>query len=215
VILAVSGFSKNGQGKIAGPDGNEMDTEEFLASLQVSTSKVQSGASLPFNVVTQKYGKGIVQYGKKSAGTNGNLFQDICDEEGTMYLNIDLETYSPTAGFSTWSGATALAGSDFVITYRQYDTLEFEDAIGEVSFDLESVTVSVTERKLRATWSPELAQDDSAFHNIDAEAELTALLSEQIAAEVDREILRDLRKGAAWKTNGDYNERKYGNKGST
>jgi hypothetical protein len=61
-----------------------------------------------------------------------------------------------------------------------------------------------------------LAQDVSAFHNIDAEAELTALLSEQIAAEVDREILRDLRKGAAWKAKWDYNEWKYGgNAGAT
>ena len=215
VILALTGFSKDGQGKIAGPDGNEMDTEEFLASLQIASSKVQSNASLPFNVVTQKYGKGIVQYGQKSPGTNGNLYQDICDETGTIYLSIDLEEYSATSGFSTWSGATALAGSDFVATYRRYATLEFEDAIGEVSFDLESVTVSVTERKLRATWSPELAQDVSAFHNIDAEAELTALLSEQIAAEVDREILRDLRKGAAWKAKWDYNEWKYGNNGSS
>ena len=45
----------------------------------------------------------------------------------------------------------------------------------------------------------------SAFHNIDAEAELTALLSEQVAAEIDREILRDLRKGAAWQLRWDYN----------
>ena len=212
VVLKITGFDKPGQGKIIGPDGNEMDTEEFLASLQVSSSKVQTGASLPFNVVTQKYGKSIVQYGQKSTGTNGNLYQDICDEDGVIYLNVDVETYSATAGFTKFSGAT-LAGTDFVITYRRYDTLEFEDAIGEVSFDLESVTVSVTERKLRATWSPELAQDVSAFHNIDAEAELTALLSEQIAAEVDREILRDLRKGAAWKTKWDYNEWKYGNGG--
>lgn len=213
VILKLTGFSKLGQGKLAGPDGNEMDSEEFLASLQVSSSKVQSGASLPFNVVTQKYGKGIVEYGQKSAGTNGNLYQDICDEEGTIYLNIDLETYNAASGFTKFTG-TALAGTDFVATFRRYDTLEFEDQIGEVSFDLSSVTVSVTERKLRATWSPELAQDVSAFHNIDAEAELTALLSEQIAAEVDREILRDLRKGAAWKAKWDYNEWKYGNGGS-
>ena len=40
------------------------------------------------------------------------------------------------------------------------------------------------------------------------------MLSEQIAAEVDREILRDLRKGAAWKAKWDYNEWKYGNQGS-
>ena len=212
VIVKLTGFSKLGQGKLAGPDGNEMDTEEFLASLQISSAKVKSGASLAFNVVTQKYGKGIVEYGQKSAGTNGNLYQDICDENGTIYLNVDLETYSSTSGFSKFkpAGAVTLAGADFVATYRQYATLEFEDQIGEVSFDLSSVTVSVTERKLRATWSPELAQDVSAFHNIDAEAELTALLSEQIAAEVDREILRDLRKGAAWKAKWDYNEWKYG-----
>lgn len=214
VILKLTGFSKAGQGKLAGPDGNEMDTEEFLASLAVTSAQVQSGAALPFNVVTQKYGKGIVAYGQKSAGTNGNLFNDICDENGVIYLSIDLQTYSATSGFTNHEVAgSTLIGSDFVATYRQYASLEFEDQIGEVSFDLESVTVSVTERKLRASWSPELAQDVSAFHNIDAEAELTALLSEQIAAEVDREILRDLRKGAAWKAKWDYNEWKYGGTG--
>ena len=214
VILKLTGFSKLGQGKLAGPDGNEMDTEEFLASLTVTAPRSQalSGSTyLPFNVVTQKYGKGIVSYGQKSAGTNGNLFRDICDEDGTIYLSVDLQSYSATSGFAsaTITGST-LQGDDFTATYRQYATLEFEDEIGEVSFDLESVTVSVTERKLRASWSPELAQDVSAFHNIDAEAELTALLSEQIAAEVDREILRDLRKGAAWTAKWDYNGWKYG-----
>jgi hypothetical protein len=217
VILKLTGFSKLGQGKLAGPDGNEMDTEEFLASLAVTAPRAQSlsgSTYLPFNVVTQKYGKGIVSYGQKSAGTNGNLFRDICDEDGTIYLSVDLQSYSATSGFAsaTITGST-LQGDDFTATYRQYATLEFEDEIGEVSFDLESVTVSVTERKLRASWSPELAQDVSAFHNIDAEAELTALLSEQIAAEVDREILRDLRKGAAWTAKWDYNGWKYGGTG--
>ena len=205
VILKVTGFTKSGQGKIVGPNGNEMDTEEFLASLEV----VYDSASKPFNVVTQKYGKGIVEYGSKASGVTGK-FQDICDEEGAMYLNVDLQSYSSTSGFSDLELTAALPATGFTVTYRQYSSLEFEDAIGEVSFDLESVTVSVTERKLRASWSPELAQDVSAFHNIDAEAELTALLSEQIAAEVDREILRDLRKGAAWNLKWDYNEWKYG-----
>jgi hypothetical protein len=217
VILKLTGFSKLGQGKLAGPDGNEMDTEEFLASLTVTAPRSQSlsgSTYLPFNVVTQKYGKGIVSYGQKSSGTNGNLFRDICDEDGTIYLSVDLQSYSATSGFAgaIITGST-LDGTDFTATYRQYATLEFEDEIGEVSFDLESVTVSVTERKLRASWSPELAQDVSAFHNIDAEAELTALLSEQIAAEVDREILRDLRKGAAWTAKWDYNGWKYGGTG--
>jgi hypothetical protein len=214
VVVKVTGFTAApGAGKLSGPNGNEMDTEEFLASLQVSSAKVQSGASLPFHVVTQKYGKGIVEYGQKSAGVTG-MYNDICDANGAIYLSVDIETYAPTSGFTKFTG-TALTGADFVVAYRQYASLEFEEEIGEVSFDLASVTVSVTERKLRATWSPELAQDVSAFHNIDAEAELTSLLSEQIAAEVDREILRDLRKGAAWSAKWDYNEWKYGNQGQS
>ena len=218
VVLEMTGFTNTGAGKLAGPNGNEMDTEEFLSSLQVTTSDanlqaflgVGSTTPLPINLVTNKYGKGIVEYGAKSTGITGN-YNNICDADGKIYVQVDLQKYSATEGYSdyTVSGST-LDDQEFAATYRQYASLEFEDEIGEVSFDLESVTVSVTERKLRASWSPELAQDVSAFHNIDAEAELTALLSEQIAAEVDREILRDLRKGAAWKAKWDYNEWKYG-----
>ena len=210
VVIAVSGFTNAGAGKLAGPTGNVMDTEEFLASLEVTFDGVKRG----INVVTQKYGKGIVEYGQKSAGATGN-YNDICNEDGIIYLQVDLEKYTDGSGFSGYTAAADVANTEFTISYRTYESLEFEDEIGEVSFDLESVTVSVTERKLRASWSPELAQDVSAFHNIDAEAELTALLSEQIAAEVDREILRDLRKGAAWNLKWDYNEWKYGGSGNS
>ena len=209
VVIAVSGFANAGQGKLSGPNGNIMDTEEFLASLEVSFGGVSKG----INIVTQKYGSGIVDYGKKSAGATGN-FHDICDETGIIFIQVDLETYSATGFVPYTSDADGVQNTEFTVSFRTYESLEFEDEIGEVSFDLESVTVSVTERKLRASWSPELAQDVSAFHNIDAEAELTALLSEQIAAEVDREILRDLRKGAAWNLKWDYNEWKYGGNGN-
>ena len=219
VILKISGFTAAGAGKLVGPAGNEMDTEEFLASLVVSCNQVSGHtanyAALPFNIVTQKYGKGIVEYGANAAGTTGSYY-NVCDAEGLIYVSVDLEAYDAASGFSGYTVAgSTLAKTDFAATYRLYESLEFEEEIGEVTFDLQSVTVSVTERKLRASWSPELAQDVSAFHNIDAEAELTALLSEQIAAEIDREILRDLRKGAAWKAKWDYNEWKYGNNGSS
>lgn len=207
LIVKFTGFVKDGQGKLIGPNGSVMDTEEFLSSAEVWVS----GQSKNFNVVTQKYGKGIIEYGQKTTSTYpGGKYQDICDEDGIIYLNVDLQTYSPTSGFANSVLADDFEASDVTLTFRVYKDLEFEDKIGEVSFDLTSVTVSVTERKLRASWSPELAQDVSAFHNIDAEAELTALLSEQIAAEVDREILRDIRKGAAWSTKWDYNGWKYG-----
>lgn len=213
IVIKVGGFSTEGAGKLIGPQGQVMDTEDFLASAEVFLG----GISRNFNIVSQKYGKGIVEYGSKKAASfpqnNNSNWYDVCDTEGNIYINVDLQSYDPTSGFSNATLDDTFVPSGVTLNFRVYDNLEFEDELGEVSFDLQSVTVSVTERKLRATWSPELAQDVSAFHNIDAEAELTALLSEQIAAEVDREILRDLRKGAAWSTKWDYNEWKYGNGG--
>ena len=208
--LRFSGFSSVDKGRLTGPDGNQMDTESFLASLKITSTNalldqdgntiIAAGAESPFRLVTQKYGKGIVQY------------DDICDAVGDVYVELDLTHPVDAAGTSTSDGyvgtanaTTGITGGGFSVSWAQYATLELETEMGEVSFKLDEVVVSVEERKLRATWSPELAQDVSAFHNIDAEAELTAMLSEQVAAEIDREILRDLRKAAAWTLRWDYN----------
>ena len=225
VLVVMSGFASDGAGKLIGPDGNPIDNESFLADLTIrgKAGNVYTSANTSnnylFRVVTQRYGKGIVQYGNNNATavfpnskTGGGQYDDLCDVEGKIYLEIDLQVPvciscgGSLDGYtgSSFSSATAVADA-FTGTYKIYKNLEFEDKIGEVSFDLMSVTVSVTERKLRAQWSPEMAQDVAAFHNIDAEAELTALLSEQVAAEIDREILRDLRKAAAWNLRWDYN----------
>ena len=67
-----------------------------------------------------------------------------------------------------------------------------EPIIPEIDIKIESIAVTATTRKLRARWSPELAQDLNAYHSMDAEVELTQILSEQIALEIDREILNDL-----------------------
>ena len=67
-----------------------------------------------------------------------------------------------------------------------------QPAIPEIDIKIESIAITATTRKLRARWSPELAQDLNAFHSMDAEVELTSILSEQIALEIDREILNDL-----------------------
>lgn len=227
VLIEMSGFYSNGAGQLIGPNGNTMDTEEFLSGLlilgQSSNATTSANTRNPylFRVVTQKYGKGIVQYGRSASTVwptsgSGGQYNDICNADGKIYLEVDLQVpVCVECGQTTpdgYTGSTFQSSDDletantaFKAVYRLYKELEFEDQIGEVSFDLESVTVSVTERKLRAQWSPELAQDVAAFHNIDAEAELTALLSEQVAAEIDREILRDLRKGAAWDLRWDYN----------
>ena len=73
---------------------------------------------------------------------------------------------------------------------------EISPVIPEIDIKIESIPVTAQTRKLRARWSPELAQDLNAYHSMDAEVELTQILSEQIALEIDREILGDLLNGA-------------------
>jgi len=74
--------------------------------------------------------------------------------------------------------------------------LENSELIPEINIKVDSVAVTAMTKKLKAKWTPELGQDLSAYHNIDAEVELTGILSEQIALEIDREIMEDLVKGA-------------------
>ena len=219
ILIDLTGFNSYNAGKLTGPDGNEMDTESFLASLKVMTTKEIEAKgnfsgfvayeSIPFRVMTQKYGDQLVNYKN-----------DVVDGKGHMYIELDLTKPCKKVGVTTdgyigvaTESLTGIIGVGenmdlnklFQIAWCSYDSLELETEMGEVSFQLTSVDVAVEERKLRATWSPELAQDVSAFHNIDAEAELTAILSEQIAAEIDREILRDIRKSAPWTARWDYN----------
>jgi hypothetical protein len=74
--------------------------------------------------------------------------------------------------------------------------LENTADIPEIDIKVDSVSVTAMTKKLKAKWTPELGQDLNAYHNLDAEVELTSILSEQIALEIDREILEDLVVGA-------------------
>lgn len=217
LIVAVQGFTE-AQGKLdfkgargMRADGVKMDTESFLASLKVFTDAAivdrdnvamyAAGDAIPFRLVTQRYGQGIVELDNASK-------IPACDAKGRVYLELDLSKPVSMTGVETadgYVGANLTALPTFKVAFAEYETLEMATEMGEVSFQLSEVTVSVEERKLRATWSPELAQDVNAFHNIDAEAELTAILSEQIAAEIDREILKDLRVAAPWTLRWDAN----------
>ena len=85
------------------------------------------------------------------------------------------------------------AGSTLVIpSFESNFAADPDPVIPEIDIKIESLAVTATTRKLRARWSPELAQDLNAYHSLDAEVELTQILSEQIALEIDREILNDL-----------------------
>jgi len=117
-----------------------------------------------------------------------------------------------------------VSGNNFVFFVSQTDTVaavdsiayskqptditrgDFEDAsptepatdigIPEVDLELKSEAIVAKTRKLKAVWTPELAQDLNAYHSIDAEAELTSMLSEYISLEIDLEILDMLKANA-------------------
>ena len=112
--------------------------------------------------------------------------------------------------FAKVSDITAGAGDDLTVKYSQQPIAsnrgDFEDAspsepatdigIPEVDLELKSEAIVAKTRKLKAVWTPELAQDLNAYHSIDAEAELTSMLSEYISLEIDLEILDMLKANA-------------------
>ena len=106
------------------------------------------------------------------------------------------------------SDAATASGSDALFQYHAQPKPEsrgdFEDQsvaayhdssnyklldIPEIDLQLKSEPIVAKTRKLKAVWTPELAQDLNAFHSVDAEAELTSMLSEYISMEIDLEIL--------------------------
>ena len=90
---------------------------------------------------------------------------------------------------------------DFEATAAQIDANPETDIdIPEIDIALKSEAIVAKTRKLKAVWTPELAQDLNAYHSVDAEAELTAMLSEYIAMEIDLEILDMLKLNADAKT---------------
>jgi hypothetical protein len=76
-------------------------------------------------------------------------------------------------------------------------TTHSKNEIAEIDIKVDSIAVTAMTKKLKAKWSPELGQDLNAYHNLDAEVELTQILSEQVALEIDREIINDLIKDAS------------------
>lgn len=103
------------------------------------------------------------------------------------------------------SGSVNLAQVTYTKQPTDSSRGDFEDTVGssipptgvdlqipEINIQLNSVPIVAKTRKLKAVWTPELSQDLNAYHSIDAEAELTAMLSEYISLEIDLEILEML-----------------------
>ena len=76
-------------------------------------------------------------------------------------------------------------------------SLDTDLNIPEIELQMRSIPVTAKTRKLKASWTPEFAQDLNAYHSVDAEGELTAMLSEYVSMEIDLEIMDMLISAAA------------------
>ncbi len=105
-------------------------------------------------------------------------------------IGKDIAAYPNTGTLSQWSTSAgeALTGAE----------------IPEINFHIEQQAITAHTRKFRALWTIEAAQDLKAYHNLDLERELTDLLGKEVALEIDREILEDLRM-VAYDVTGDIN----------
>jgi hypothetical protein len=107
-----------------------------------------------------------------SGSAAGNTWQIDYNKATDFATRGDFEDRTATQGFSVPNAASATS-----------------IVIPEINVQMKSQTISAKTKKLKAQWTPEFAQDLNAYHSLDAEAELTGLLSEYISLEIDLEIL--------------------------
>ena len=205
-----------------------LDAENFtsgiLAVTNISlgagwnTSTAQSSSTLRFSAGTAIYYSGangntlLVALGGNVAFYNQiQAYANDIFSNGQADVIFDLRpagVYGPDFNPLMLNNGSGTFGAAFNIpvvpAYEVFNDLEGKSEMGEITIRFSSVTVNTETRKLRAHWTPELAQDLEAYHSIDAEAELTALLSEHIAAEIDREIIIDLINQAPFRARWDY-----------
>jgi hypothetical protein len=148
--------------------------------LTVATSSMSSSYDVEAVRAFQVSGSGITEFFPQYTNTNAALTQISFICRGTAPAGVVVD-YSIQP--------TALSRGDFE---DRTGTLD----IPEINLELRSETIVAKTRKLKAVWTPEFAQDLNAYHSIDAEAELTSMLSEYISQEIDLEILDMLIKNA-------------------
>jgi hypothetical protein len=99
-------------------------------------------------------------------------------------------TVTVAAGSVTVSKATASTMAGVIVKAWYKTDMEFSKEIPEMKISISSIPVTVKNRKLKAMWSQESEQDLKAFHGLSADAELTSLVSNEMIAEIDREIIQ-------------------------
>jgi hypothetical protein len=148
--------------------------------LAVRSFVLSSGSNLPVAANIPAFTKynsatGTIEFVMSgSAGLSGTSNYTVAySVQPTDITRGDFEDRNPFKGSSANTGINT--GTDIDIP--------------EINLEMQSEPIVAKTRKLKAVWTPEFAQDLNAYHSIDAEAELTSMLSEYVSMEIDLEIL--------------------------
>ena len=141
---------------------------------------------------------GVRAFDFAQTGSGYTLYPQYTVKNGSNVVFV-----AAVAAAGTYAGATEVGGQlQYHLQPTDITRGDFEDrdgsalAIPEIELELKSEPIVAKTRKLKAIWTPELAQDLNAYHSVDAEAELTQMLSEYISLEIDLEILEMLQQNA-------------------
>tara|TARA_R110001583_G_scaffold60518_5_gene179705 strand:- start:228 stop:2012 length:1785 start_codon:yes stop_codon:yes gene_type:complete len=173
-----------------GSTGHKFIDKEAVRAFQLTHTSGSTVTSKNFKIIEKvfsEFTKLTDSSGNEKA--NGTFIQFVVSgsgassQEGYKVQFIKTPTDITRGDFETTTASTAA-------------NPEVDLAIPEINLEMRSIPIVAKTRKLKAVWTPEFAQDLNAYHSIDAEAELTSMLSEYISQEIDLEILDMLQRNA-------------------
>ena len=146
----------------------------------------QSGTEALFNEVDSAFSGQDSSFAQDEGWTNGNVGLGTTTQRGNNPGLLD-----PTTGASG-DATTYNVGQGMRTDNAENLGQSGGPQFNEMSFSIEKITVTAKSRALKAEYSLELAQDLKAIHGLNAEAELANLLSTEILAEINREVIRTI-----------------------
>lgn len=212
---SASPFGNTNSGGLFGSGRFTYSTNNTSSTATVTTSSA-TWADMKFDA---NYSASAVASGyvKVAVPTSSLPYLDKAGISGfSLPSNIQLNQFTTISGGNLVfiaSGSVAPAqGSSQIVTYQMQPTDkyrgDFEDGntalnsnnstitIPEINVNMKSTDITAKTKKLKAVWTPEFAQDINAYHSIDAEAEITSIISEYVSLEIDLENLEMLLNGA-------------------
>jgi hypothetical protein len=194
---------------------NQFSASFAAATASATFAEVNFTAELSSSIVNSQIRKLTVATSSLTDFDPNGIRAFVITSGSTITTANNLQAFTALSGgninfFVTSSATAILSGSFLVVEYNKKTDFakrgDFEDApqtgfstpnaesatqivIPEVNVQMRSEAISAKTRKLKAQWTPEFAQDLNAYHSLDAEAELTSMLSEYISLEIDLEIL--------------------------